>query len=185
MSFNQERLAAANQAFIDSLNSSISTTLNGVSLISALNLNTTQAVLADVSNQLKTLSSVRDLKELQSLQSALLQPGIDKTVSYLISVQQIAREVQNELVNVVQVQFGEFQKQTADLLEQVTGFAPAGSEAVVAGVRSAFEAANSAIGKFGKVEHQFADIAQANLAAAGNVAARAVKSASFGKNKAA
>jgi phasin family protein len=185
MSFNQERLAAANQAFIDTLSSSIATTLDGVSRISALNLHTTQAVLADVTRKLKTLSGARDLQELRSLQSALLQPGIDKSVSYLISVQQITREVQTELDNVLQVQFGEFQKQTADLLEQLTGFAPAGSEAVVAGVRSAFEAANSAIGKFGKVEHQFAEIAESNLAAAGNVAARAVKSASLGKKKAA
>lgn len=185
MPFRQEKIAAANQAALDTLLAYSSTALGSTARLVALNFETAQSVLADGTNHLKALLGAHDLPELQSLHTSAVQPGIEKSVGYLRSIQELAHEAQEQLHSVVETQFGEIQKQTSELIDQAARHAPAGSDAAIAGARSALSAVHSAFGNLNSVARQVSDIAEANIAAAGSATARAVAPASAGKKKAA
>jgi len=165
MSINTEQFAAANKATVDSLLSVANTALASAERIAALNLNTARAALEDTVSGVKSVMGAKDPKEALAAQTALAQPAVDKAVAYSRSVYEITAQTQQDLAKMVEAQFGDFQKSMADMVEKATKSAPAGSEGAVAAIQSAIAAANSAFGNMNAVAKQFADAAQANIAA--------------------
>ncbi len=166
MSINTEQFAAANKATVDSLLAVANTALASAERIAALNLNTARATLEDTASGVQTVLGAKNPQEALAAQSALTQPAVEKAVAYGRSVVEITTQTQQELAKMVEAQFGDFQKSVASMLETAAKSAPAGSEGAVAAIQSAIAAANSAFGNMNAVAKQFADAAQANIAAA-------------------
>ena len=165
MSINTEQFTAANKATVDSLLSVSNTALASAERIAALNLNTARAALEDTVSGVKSVMDAKDPKAALAAQTALAQPAVDKAVAYSRSVYEISAQTQQELAKMVEAQFGDFKKSMAGMVEMATKSAPAGSEGAVAAIQSAIAAANSAFGNMNAVAKQFADAAQANMAA--------------------
>ena len=165
MSINPEQFAAANKATVDSLLSVANTALASAERIAALNLNTVRSALEDSVSGAKSVMSAKDPQEALKLQSSLAQPAVEKAVAYSRSVYEITSQTQQELAKMVEAQFGDFQKSMAGMVEMATKSAPAGSESAVAAIQNAIAAATSAFGNMNTVAKQFADAAQANIAA--------------------
>jgi len=166
MSINTEQFAAANKATVDSLLSVANTALASAERIAALNLNTARAALEDTVSGVKSVLGAKDPKAALAAQTSLAQPAVEKAVAYSRSVYEITSQTQQELASMVQAQFGDFQKSVASLVEKAAKSAPAGSEGAVAAIQNAIAAANSAFGNMNSVAKQFAEAAQANIAAA-------------------
>ena len=168
MAFNfttPEQFASANKATVDSLLSVANTALASAERIATLNLETARSVLEDSVSNAKALMGAKDPQEALSIQASLAQPSVEKAVAYSKSVYEISTETQEQLAKMVEAQFGDFQKSVATMVETATKSAPAGSEGAVAAIQSAIAAANSAFGNMNSVAKQFADAAQANMAA--------------------
>ena len=165
MSINVEQFAAANKATVDSLLSVANTALASAERIAALNLNTARATLEDTVSGVKSVLSAKDPKEALAVQSSLAQPAVEKAVAYSRSVYEITAQTQQELAKMVEAQFGDFQQSVAGMVEMASKSAPAGSESAVAAIQNAITAANSAFGNMNAVAKQFAETAQANIAA--------------------
>jgi len=165
MSINTEQFTAANKATVDSLLSVANTALASAERIAALNLNTARAALEDTVSGVKSVMDAKDPKAALAAQTALAQPAVDKAVAYSRSVYEISAQTQQELAKMVEAQFGDFKKSMAGMVGMATKSAPAGSEGAVAAIQSAIAAANSAFGNMNAVAKQFADAAQANMAA--------------------
>ncbi|MCK6391224.1 MAG: phasin family protein [Azonexus sp.] len=165
MSLNVEQFAAANKATVDSLLSVANTALASAERIAALNLSTARAALEDTASGVKTVMGAKDPQAALAAQNALAQPAVEKAVAYGRSVYEITSQTQQELAKMVEAQFGDFQKSVATMLETAAKSAPAGSEGAVAAIQNAIAAANSAFGNMNSVAKQFADAAQANIAA--------------------
>jgi phasin family protein len=178
-----EQFAAANKASVDSMLSLANTALASAERIAALNLNTARSLIEDSVASSKALMGVKDVQGLVSLQSSLAQPNVEKAVAYSRSVYEISAQTQEELAKMVEVQFADFQKQVAALLDKAAKSAPAGSDVAVAAVKSAVAAANSAFENMNKAAKQVAEITEANVAAATNATVKAVSTAA--KKKAA
>jgi hypothetical protein len=119
----------------------------------------------------------KDPQEALSIQASLTQPNIEKAVAYSKSIYEISTETQEQLVKMVEAQFGDFQKNVASMLEKAAKSAPAGSDVAVAAVQSAIAAANSAFDNMRKTAKQVTDLAQTNMAAATSATAKAAKKA--------
>jgi phasin family protein len=169
-----EQFAASNKAAVDSLLTVANTALASAERIAALNLNTARAALEDGVANTKALLGAKDVQEALSIQTTLAQPGVEKAVAYSRSVYEISAQAQEELSKVVEAQYGDFQKQVAELLEKATKSAPAGSDVAVAAVKSAIAAASSAFDNLNKAAKQVAEITEANVAAATNATVKAV-----------
>ena len=177
MSINPEQFAAANKAAVESLLSVANTALASAQRIANLNLETARSVVADSVSGAKALMGAKDVQEALTIQASLAQPSVEKAVAYGKSVYEISTEAQEELSKVVEAQFGEFQKNVAELLEKAAKSAPAGSEVAVAAVQSAISAANSAFDNMRKAAQQVGEIAQNNIAAATSATTKAAKKA--------
>lgn len=172
--FNPEQFAAANKANIETLLSLTNSAFANAERLAALNLNTARSVLEDSVSNTKALLGTKDVQELVSLQASLIQPLLEKSVSYARSVYEIASQGQEELAKVLEAQLSELNKNVSSALDKAAKSAPAGSDVAVAAVKSAIAAANSAYDNFSKAVKQATEIAEANVAAATNATVKAV-----------
>lgn len=168
-----EHFAAANKSAVDALLASAHAALAGAERISSLNFNAARAALEDGSAM--ALLATRDPKEAATMQSALVQPSVERAVSYSRSMCEIAAETQQQFAKQAEARFGDFQKQFTALVEQAAKNTPAGSDAAVSAVKTVFAAATSAFDRMNTAAQQFAEAAERNVAAAGDASVAAVK----------
>ena len=178
-----EQFAVANKAAVDSMLSLANTALASAERIAALNLNTARSVLEDSVSGAKAIMGAKDAQEAITIQASLAQPNVEKAVAYSRSVYEISAQTQEEVTKMLEAQFGDFQKQIANLLDKASKSAPAGSDVAVAAVKSAIAAATSAFDNMNKAAKQVAEIAEANVAAATNATVKAVSSSTGSKKK--
>jgi len=169
-----ETFAAANKAVIDALLQGANAALAGVERITTLNLSAARTALDDGTANTKALLAAKDAKEAAALHSSQVQPSIERAVSYTRSVCGIAAETQQEFAKQVEAQFGDFQTRVTSLIAQAAKNTPAGSDATVSAVKTAFAAANSAFDGINKAAQQFVEAAERNVAAAGDASVTAV-----------
>lgn len=165
MTLNTEQFTAANKATVDSLLAVANTALASAERIAALNLDTARTALEDTVSGVQSVIGAKDPQAALAAQSSLAQPAVEKAVAYGRSVYEITTQTQQELAQMVEAQIGSFQKSVAGMLEMAAKSAPVGSEGAVTAIQSAIAAANSAFGNMNAVTKQFADAAQANIAA--------------------
>ncbi len=173
MSVNPEQFVAANQATVDALLAVANTALASAERIANLTLGTARAALEDGAAGAKALAGARNPQEAAQIQAALTQPILEKAVAYTQSVTEITQQAHDALAKTVEAQFADFQKTVATLLSQASRAAPAGSENTFAIVQSAVAAANSAFASMNASARQFAEAAQASVAAAGKATSAA------------
>lgn len=172
-----EEFAAANKANIENLLTVANSAFANVERLSALNLNTARTLLEESLANTKAMLAAKDAQELISLQSALVQPLVEKAVAYNRSVYEIASQGQEEVSKLFEAQISELNKNLAAALDKAAKSAPAGSDVAVAAVKSAIAAANSAYDSVNKAAKQVAEIAEANVAAATSATVKAVGTA--------
>lgn len=139
-----EHFVAANKAAVDSLLTYAHASLANVERLAALNLHTARAFFADAVATVGTLTSAKDVQEVFALQSALAKPAVEKSVAYSRSVYEIISDSTNGLAQIAESQTAELKKGFSAAIEQTLKNAPAGSETVVAAVKSALAQADSA-----------------------------------------
>lgn len=172
MSLNIEQLAAANKATVDSLLAVANTALATAERIAALNLGTARNALEDSAAATKAVFAAKSPNDVASLQSSMVQPAVEKAVSYSRSLYEISSESQQQIAKMFEAQFVDFQSKISGMIDQAAKAAPAGSEGIVAAMQSAVAAANSAFNNMVTMTKQFSDTAQANMAAATKAATR-------------
>ncbi len=108
MSMNQvpEQFAAANKAAVDSLLAVANTALASAERIATLNLETARSVLEDSAANAKALMGAKDVKDAVTIQASLAQPGVEKAVAYGKSVYEISAQMQEQMTNTFEAQFG-------------------------------------------------------------------------------
>jgi N-dimethylarginine dimethylaminohydrolase len=116
-----------------------------------------------------------------ALQQSLLQPAGEKGAAYTRSAYEIAASTGAAVSGVVEAQFAEAQAKFLALVDTAVKNAPAGSENVVALIKSQVAAANNAIETAQKAAKQAVEVAEANFQAVTKQAARAGQATSKAK----
>lgn len=141
-----EQLAAANKATVDALLAVANTALSSAERIAELNLNTAQSMLEGSVSNLKALMDAKDVAEAIRIQVALAQPAIEKALAYSQALFEITAQSQAEMTQLMQEQFGDFQRSSSRLLEQAVKTGPVGSDEAFSSIQNAFAAAYRAFG---------------------------------------
>ena len=177
-----EKLTAVAQANIEAMQTLTQAAYAAAERLAALNLNTARSVLEDSMAKAKTLSGAQDLHGLASAQS-LAQPAIERTTAYWRAVYEIWADAQNEFTKVLGTKLAGLNETTGAALEGMA-FAPMGSNVILDAVNSAMSAANSAMERMSKATEQFAEMAQANVAAATDATTKAMGAVAASEPKA-
>lgn len=169
-----EQFVAANKANVETVLKLANSAIARAERLAALNLNTARSVLEDSVANTKTLLAVKNPQDVATLQAALAQPAVEKSVAYARSVYEIVAEGQQEVAKLFEEQIAELNKTVAAALDQAAKSAPAGTEGLFAAVKSAIAAGNSAYDNISKAAKQMTDVAEANVASATEATVKAV-----------
>jgi phasin family protein len=147
------------------------TSIEGFERLAALNVQAAKASIDESTDALKSMTEVKDAKQLADMATGSVQPATDKVTAYYKHVYEIANETGTELAKLFEKQFAESNKQLYAAIDALAKNAPAGTEGVVTLVKQAVSAANSAFDQVSKATKQAVEVAEANMAAAAKTTA--------------
>lgn len=128
-----------------------------------LNLNVAKASLEDTSIAARQLLTAKDPQEFFSLTAAQAQPTAAKAIAYGRHLAGIATSAQAEFTRAAEEQIAETGRKFSSLVEDVSRNAPAGSENVIAFVKSAIGNANAGYEQLTKTTKQAVEVMEANM----------------------
>ena len=172
-----EQVLATHKSNVEILFGLTSKAFEGVEKIVELNLQTARAAMGEVAEATRAALSVKDAQELMALQAGLLQPVAEKAAAYSRHVYEIAAATNAEVTKVAEATASEAQAKFLAVVDTAVKNAPAGTENVVALVKSAVAASTNAYEGMQKAAKQAADVAEANFQAISTTAVRATPKA--------
>ena len=176
-----EQMMTAHKSNVEILIGLTGKAFEGVEKLVELNLQVAKAAMSEVADTAKAALSVKDAQELLALQAGLLQPVAEKAAAYSRHLYDIATSTSAEVGKVAEATTADAQKQFMSLVDTAVKNAPAGSENVVALVKSAVAAANNAFDGVQKATKQATDVAEANFQAISATAVKASQAAKVAK----
>lgn len=181
---NADQAIASQKASIEILFGLTKTAFEGVEKLMDLNMQVAKAAMSEVADTAKAALSVKDAQELMALQASLLQPVAEKASAYGRHVYDIATATGAEVSKVTEVSVAQAQQKLVSMIDGAAKNAPAGSENMVALVKSALSAASNAFDGVQKATKQATEVAEANFHAMTATATKAAQSVNKGKRAA-
>ena len=161
-----EQIAAANKAGVEALIGLANTQFAAMERLSALNFNFAKSAFEETVKNTKSLFGAKDAQEFASLSTTAAHPAIEKVVAYSRSVYEIVTQMQAEVKNVAEAQAGEFSKNIVSYLDNAAKNGPAGSDAVIAALKSVLASTNSAYDSMSRATKQASDRVEAQFTGA-------------------
>jgi phasin family protein len=163
----QDQISAAAKANLEA-QFALYTSLTNKALESAgklftLNITAAKASIEETSVITQQILAAKDPKEVVSLINSLAKPTIDKAIAYGTHVANIASSTQAELTKVTEEQVAEVRRKVSELIDDAAQKAPAGSESLVAFMKSVVGNANAGYEQFAKTSKQAAEAVEANV----------------------
>lgn len=142
----------------------------GVEKMVDLQLNAARTSLQETAEKFKALMSVKDAQEMVNLNKDMATPNTEQALDYSRRIYDIATQTSSEVQRLVDAQIADANKKLIDALDEFAKTAPAGSEAVIAMMKSSLTAANSAYETANKAARQVVEMAERNMKAASEAA---------------
>lgn len=136
-----------------------------------LNFNVMKTSLEESSVIMKQLMAARGPHEVFSLMMALAPPTTEKALFYGRHLANIASSAQVEISQTAETQLTETNRKVSSLIDDMVGNAPAGSENLIALMKSTIGTANASYEQLSKSTKEAAEAIEAQLAAAADSAA--------------
>lgn len=149
--------------------------LSAVEHLTALNLNTTRAVLDDAIALGQAVAATRDPKTLVELQVGAITPAMQKSYAYCKTVGALAGQAQADVLKLVEAGMSQWLQVVIVTLETLNRSAPAGSGFAVKALKTAVANASSAYEGATRVARQVSETAQANADQAAAATVEAVE----------
>lgn len=179
MSSFQEQISAATKANLEN-HFALLTALTGkafesVEKVIELNMSVAKAALEESTSNARQLLAAKDPQEFIALSASQVQPTAEKATTYGREVMSIVSGLQAEVSKAAESQIGEQSRKLASLVDEVSKTAPAGSENVVAFMKTAIANANAGYEQLTKSTKQAVETMGANM---NNAAAQVSQAAS-------
>lgn len=128
-----------------------------------LNMTVAKESFADSTAAVQQLMTAKGPQEFIALSTAAARPNAEKVLAYGRELSAIAAAAQADFNREADVQIADTRLKVASLVDDVTKNAPAGSESVVAMVKTAMGNANAGFDQISKNARQAADVIEANV----------------------
>lgn len=172
-----QHILSANKAAVEATLAFVSQALVSAEKVTSLNMNTARTTLEDATENVKAILDANNPQDVIAIQQSLVKPASERAVAYGHALYEIALQSQQELTQLVNTQYDEFQKGAASLFEELAKSAPAGSEGAINFAKSVIDASNTVIANAKDASNQMADVARASVTAATKAATTSAKKA--------
>jgi phasin family protein len=167
-----EQIAASHKANLDAAYRLATKVVEGVEKLAELNLKAIQSTLAETQQNALKAFSVKDPQEWLALQAAHVAPTTEKVQSYSRQLFEIVSATQGEFAQLAQTQYEAYNHRVQTFVENVARSAPAGSEAAIAGWKSAIGATHTLVETLQKTGQQAAQLAESSFDAIASAASK-------------
>ena len=140
----------------------------GIEKFVELNMTVAKTSIEESTAATKQLLAAKDFQEFFSLSTAHAQPSAEKALSYGRHLANIASSTQAEFTRAAETQIAETNHKILALIDDVSKNAPAGSENVVAMMKTAIGNANASYDHLTKTTKQAVETLETNLNTAVN-----------------
>lgn len=172
-----EQFIATNKTNLQALEGVTTQAYAGVEKLVELNMAAAKAMLGESFSHVQAVLNVKDAQELLALQAGLLKPMAEKYAAYAEHVQAILAGSSADFTKAVEAKSAEAQKAFADVVENMSKNAPAGTESAVAAFKSALTAGQNAVETAQTSAKKAVEVAHTNFTTATAQAVDAVKKA--------
>lgn len=178
----QEQFSAATKNNLET-QLALLTALTGKAFESAekiieLNMSVAKASLEETTANARQLLAAKDPQEFIALTTSQAQPNNEKAAAYGRQVMGIVSGLQAEMTKAAEAQIGEHSRKLATLVDEVSKSAPAGSENVVAFMKTAIANANAGYEQLTKTTKQAVEAMEGNINSAAAQMTQAASKAS-------
>lgn len=167
---NAEPFTSATKALLESQIAAFNTlgdkTIKGMEKAIALNLAAAKEYAEESNIAAQRLFSSKDPQAFFSLASAQAKSAAEKMSSYNRDLADIAAEIRDEFTKAAETQLTETKSKIAALVNDITKNAPAGSEPMVAMLKSAIDNASAGYEQLSKSTRQAVETAEAQVISA-------------------
>lgn len=170
-----ENLSEMQKQNIDAMMKLSQKAFEGIEKMVELQLNAARSSLQETSEKFKALMSVKDAQEMMNVNKNMATPNAEKALAYSKTIYDIASQTSGEVQRLVDAQIADANKKLMEALDDFTRNAPAGSESVVAMMKSSLAAASSAYETANKAARQVVEMAERNMRAAAESGINATK----------
>jgi phasin family protein len=175
---NVEQIVAANKAAVAETQALAASAFAGFEKLVALNLAATKSALFDTTGDFASSFSAKSPADALAAQASLVKPLAEQAIAYGRSVYAIAAGTSAELSVAAEGKLAEAQKAFAVALDDMAKNAPAGTESVVAVVKSAVTAGQNAVESAKASAKKAVELAEKQANSATEAALSAVKTTS-------
>jgi phasin family protein len=176
--FRTDAFTAANEAAIDQFTRIARLSLQNAERFAELGLGAARETLEQAAAHAQSLAGARDVHEVIALNSAALEPVMKRAYAYSRTAYATVSETNAEVKKALEKQGAEFNHAAAAALAEAFKYAPAGSEAVVENVKSAFAAAQAAYGNLAALNQRIYDTVEKTVEESAEVAKNGAKARS-------
>lgn len=174
---NLEQIAAAQKANAEVMTALLRTAFDGMEKLAALNLAATREFFNSSVAGAQQMMAAKDAQDLSKINASLAQPNVEKMMEYSRSVYDLVTQMQRQVTEVMEAQYGQMTKAAKSTIEKTTAQAPVGGDVFAAAMNSMLGATNKAFENMQSMARQMADIADANMKAGASATAQAVNAA--------
>ena len=178
---NSDQYTAANKAFFESQLAAFqelsSIAMGGTEMIVALNLTAAKESAEESSAAVKALLSAKDPQAFLALATKYAKPNVEKAAAYNQHLTSIVAETKSEFSRLADQQTAEVRAKVSNFVDTVAKNAPAGSEGVIAMLKSSVDKTNEGIDKMNVATKQAIETTQAHLEKASGKMTETVKKA--------
>lgn len=138
-------------------------TLESVEKLVNLNITAARASMEESTTAARQMLAAKDPQEFISLVTAQSKPNLEKALSYGSHLASIASSTQAEFTKAAEVQIAAVANKVNELVDEVARKAPAGSENLIALMKSTFGNASNGYEQLTRTTKQAVEALEANL----------------------
>lgn len=178
---NSHQYTPANKAFFESqlatFHELTNIVMQGTEKIVALNLAAAKASTEESTAAVKELLVAKDPQAFMALAAKYAKPNIEKVNAYNQHLSSISADTKAEFTKVAEEQTTDVSTKISEFVNTIAKNAPAGSESVIAILKSSLEATNVGLGKMQSATKLTAETVEKHVAKAAEKTAESVKRA--------
>jgi hypothetical protein len=152
-----EQVSAANEAAIQQFSYFAKLSIANVEKFAELGLSAARESVAIATKHAQSVAGARDVNEVYAINSAALEPTLKRAYNFSRTALEAAAASNSEVKRVFEKQNADVQKAAVAAIEEAFKYAPSGSESLVANVKSAMVAAQSAYDNLAAINKQIYD----------------------------
>ncbi|MGZ5037507.1 MAG: phasin family protein [Usitatibacter sp.] len=172
-----DQFSAANQAAIDQFSLFAKLSLGNFEKFTELGLSAARESLTQATRHAQTLAGAHDVNEMVAINSAAVEPALKRAYTYSRTAYETAAASSDEVKRVLEQNTAQLNKAAIAALEEALKYAPAGSETVVANIKTAIAAAQNAYDNLSTINKQIYDSVEKNVSTVQSAAKRTAKRA--------